>query len=86
MRVIGANSETKKPPASLLGLQTDSIDGRGLCTLIYSVRPTKWAGTCAIRPQIHLAEELLWSDSPAELSVSLVVHLTMKLIIAINLL
>ena len=35
MRLIGANSETKKPPAGLLGL--DGIDVRGLCTLIFSV-------------------------------------------------
>ena len=38
MRLIGANSE-KKEAASLPPWLTDGIDGRGLCTLIFSVHP-----------------------------------------------
>ena len=40
VRLIGANSE-KKEAASLPPWLTDGIDGRGLCTLIFSVVQTK---------------------------------------------
>ena len=55
VRLIGANSETKKLPAKPPWL-TDGIDGRRLCTLIFSVACTNDESNVILANICHLTK------------------------------